>query len=309
MFIEGNPPKGFKPDFESFLFNDERHRLLQSSHGWQSYSIVREDKKKILASVHFHLENGQARSPLKAPFGSVGFSKTLPPAELYEFLRNVGSKLKDSGIRAVQIKNSPQIYDPAASSLLEVLLVNLGFHVRQAEVNAAIIVDERNYDELLEGWELRKLKQAKKAKLTFHEMPIHAISEVYEFIKGCREERQQSLSMTLTELMRTITLFPDDFVLFGVYQNKELAAASISIRVSKHILYNFYSAHPRKMDSLSPVVLLMQGIYHWSQKQKITLIDLGTSALDGQPNFGLLDFKIRLHGVLSAKFTFEKHLQ
>jgi CelD/BcsL family acetyltransferase involved in cellulose biosynthesis len=114
--------------------------------------------------------------------------------------------------------------------------------------------------------------------------------------------------MTLAELMNVIRVYPDRIILFGAYDRQDLAAASISIRVSKRIVYNFYSAHPRKYDFLSPVVMLMQGMYGWSQKHDVGLIDLGTSFLDGQPNYGLLDFKLRLSGIPSTKLTFEKDL-
>ena len=114
--------------------------------------------------------------------------------------------------------------------------------------------------------------------------------------------------MTLDELMKVVAVYPDGIILFGAYQGHELAAASISLRVSKRIVYNFYSAHLRKFDFLSPVVMLMEGIYGWSQKHHVELIDLGTSSLEGQPNFSLLDFKLRLGGNPSAKLTFEKLL-
>jgi hypothetical protein len=306
--VEGVPPKGFKADFESFLFNDERYRLLQSPSGWRSFCLLREDKKKLLAWIHFHVENQIARSPFKAPFGSVEYSKSLSPKDLYEFLRNVESRLRAQGVRRIAIKNALKAYHPVSSSLLEVLLLNLGYHISQAEIGAAIAVGEMKYDQIIEGWELRKLKQGKKAKLVFHEIPLTRIEEVYDFILSCRKERQQSLSMTLPELMRTVNSIPKNFILFGVDHQKKLAAASISVRVSKKIVYNFYSAHPRKMDFISPVVSLMQGIYRWAQRHHVEWIDLGTSAVDGQPNFGLLDFKIRLSGVLSGKFSFEKDL-
>ena len=308
-FIEGAPPKGFKPDFESFLFNDEQHRLLQSPHGWQSYGLVREDKKKVLAVIHFYLENQIARSPYKAPFGSVEFSKTLQPKDLYDFLKSMENSLKNRGIKSIEIKNLPGAYQPVSSSLLEVLLLNLGYHIQNAEISTSIAVLETKYDQRIEGWELRKLKQGKKAKLTFQEIPISWMGAVFEFIRACRAERQQSLSLTFAELTKTMAAFPENFILFGVYHRRELAAASISIRVNHRILYNFYSAHPRKLDSLSPVVTLMQGIYSWSQKKHIELIDLGTSALGDQPNFNLLDFKLRLSGSPSAKFTFKKDLR
>jgi hypothetical protein len=307
-FIEGPLPKGFKSDFESFLFNEEQHRSLQSPGEWQSYSLVDQERKKALASVHFHLQNHTASSPFKAPFGSVEFSRKLLPKDLYQFLSQTEESLRNRGIRKIQIKNPPASYRPASSSVLEVLFLNLGYRILDAEISAAIVVDDAKYDQKIEAWELRKLKQGKKAKLRYLEMPISNIESIYGFILACRNERQQTLSMALAELMKIVTVYPERIVLFGVYHGQELAAASISIRVSKRIVYNFYSAHPRKFDFLSPVVMLIQGMYGWSHKHHIELIDLGTSSLEGQPNFSLLDFKLRLSGLPTTKLTFEKDL-
>ena len=307
-FIEGPLPKGFRSDFESFLFNEEQHRCLQSPKEWQSYHLVQEEDKKAAAAIHFHLQNHTASSPFKAPFGSVEFSEKLAIKDLYEFLKQTEQSLSSKGIRKIHIKNPPASYRPS-SSVLEVLLLNLKYRILQAEISTAIVVDGTEYDQKIEAWEVRKLKQVKKEKLRFQEIPISEIEAVYGFVLACRHERQQSLSMALEELMKVVAVYPGRIILFGVYHDQALAAASISIRVNNRIVYNFYSAHPRKFDFLSPVVRLMQGIYEWSQEHGIELIDLGTSSLEGQPNFGLLDFKLRLCGRPSSKLTFGKDLQ
>jgi hypothetical protein len=54
--------------------------------------------------------------------------------------------------------------------------------------------------------------------------------------------------------------------------------------------------------------MLIEGMYGWCQQQGIKLLDLGTSALDSQPNFSLLDFKLRLGAHPTAKLTFVKDL-
>jgi hypothetical protein len=310
-FFEGPLPKGFKFDFESFLFNEERHRHAQSGGDlrWVTFYLLRTEGKKIVAVIHFFVSDGIALSPFKAPFGSVEFSKKIVAKDLFEFLGNVEEALKSKGVDAIRIKNPPASYGQASSSLLEVLLLNLGYRVDNAEINTAIAVNKTKYDQKVEAWEIRKLRQAEKAKLKFKEVPISLLGEIYEFIHSCRIERNQSLSMILPELMNVANACSGSISLFGVYQQAELAAASISIRVNERILYNFYSAHPRKFDELSPVVILIQGIYGWSQKQDVELIDLGTSALDGLPNFGLLDFKLRLGGQPSTKFCFVKELR
>jgi hypothetical protein len=97
-------------------------------------------------------------------------------------------------------------------------------------------------------------------------------------------------------------------VLFGVFQDDKVVAASIAIRVTTQVLYNFYCDHDNQYDAVSPVVFLIEGIYQYCASQKIPLLDLGTSAVAGKPNFGLLEFKMRLHGQPTAKLTFQKNI-
>jgi hypothetical protein len=120
--------------------------------------------------------------------------------------------------------------------------------------------------------------------------------------RGAKANNQHDVG----EIKTVCDHFPDKFHLFGVFDNNALAAASISIVLNNAVLYNFYSAHARQYDALSPVVGLMEGIYEFCQGEKIRLIDLGTSALQGRPNFTLLDFKLNLGATPTQKLTFEK---
>jgi CelD/BcsL family acetyltransferase involved in cellulose biosynthesis len=115
--------------------------------------------------------------------------------------------------------------------------------------------------------------------------------------------------MTFDQLNLTVQKFDRHFHCFGVYHDDRLIAASICIRESKYNLYNFYSAHSKESDSLSPIVYLISELYAWCQHNKIKLLDLGTSALGGKPNFSLIDFKLRLGATPSMKLTFEKELR
>jgi hypothetical protein len=306
-FHQGEIPKGFKIDFEPSLFNLIRHRLTQGE-SWISFHLIQKEKKKVFASSYFHKDQHSAVSPLRAPFGSIEFSDLLPIQDLFDFYNQIENKLREEGIEKIIIKNPPDGYTGQKAAVRNTLLFNKGFRVIDAELSALIQIDRSGFEDKIETWEKRKLNQAKKAGLRFHELPLTSLSDIYEFVKNCRAEKNQQLSMPLDDLAGMCAACKHDVFIFCVLQGKELAAASISIRVNKHVLYNFYSAHPKKFDSLSPVVLLMRGMYAWSYKHDFKQIDLGTSAQGGKPNFGLLDFKMRIGGVLSTKLTFEKDL-
>ncbi len=260
-----------------------------------------------MAQVSFHIEGRKAMTPLRAPFGSFLYSDSLSPQILYDFVQHCELELRAKGINSVTVGEPPLFYRKSGE-LIQTILLNLNYSISKAELSSGIKIDHFSFEEKIEAWEKRKLKQAKVKGLQFRPLPLTELGNVYQTIHKCRSQRGHSLSMTLEELAGTVDVFKDSFLLFGTFLNQELAAASIAIRVSDRILYNFYSGHLKKYDSISPVVFLTGGMYKYCSSHKINLLDLGTSSLNGQPNFSLLDFKLRLGGVPSMKLTFEKAL-
>lgn len=306
--IEGSFPKGFEIDYDPFVFNTEAHRKLQSAKGWHSFHLVRKDKKKILASIHFCVKDGLALSPASAPFGSLELSPTITTSQLFEFIGFCEKKLIDFGVERIEIKSYPEQYNISQHNTLTVLFFNHQFSIKNAELGACIKIEDRSFNEIIDSWENRKLRQAIKSGLKFKSIKNSEMDKIYDFILSCRLERGQGLSMTLKDLNKTFKKLNSHFILFGVYQHDELVAAAITIKVNTKILYNFYSAHSKTSEKLSPIVLLIDGIYSWCVKHHIDLLDMGTSALGGRPNFSLIDFKLRLGAIPSMKLTFEKEL-
>ena len=134
------------------------------------------------------------------------------------------------------------------------------------------------------------------------------LEEVYIFIARCREVQSRKLSLSWEQLKRIADAFPDWFTVFAIYQQDVLVAASINIVVTKDILYNFYGAHDRQFNKYSPVVMLMNALYAYCQSNGFVYLDLGTSATGHEPNFSLLDFKMRLGARSTQKLTFQKTL-
>ncbi len=307
-FHEGELPPSYKPVLHQVLFNTAVHRMEQSATGWHSYYLLKDQSSHAWAEVHFCVLNEEARSPHKAPFGSFQFHNLLNMEQRYHFIQNVEQALLNRGVKMIVIKNPPQFYSPSDVSALEVMLLNRGYSVRHAEIGAAISVTTKRFEGGLHTWEKRKLKQARQAGIKCKHLPLSKVKEVYRFIASCREEKRQPLSMTESELMEVVQANASHFHLFANYQGKALAAAAITIHTGHQVLYTFYYAHAIQYDSVSPVVSLMQYIYQWAKKHNFQLIDLGTSHLDDEPNFPLLDFKLHLGAKPSSKLTFEKIL-
>lgn len=307
-FISGPFPTDFKPDYDVTLFNTAAHQKTQSETGWISFHLIHKDKKKVLASISLCILDKIAFSPLKAPFGGFETSKSVTTAQLYDFVAYYEKKLKEKHVKKILVKCAPEQYQSKQHNITSVIFFNHQYQVTVAELGACLKVSETPFIDKIDPWEKRKLKQAVKAGLDFKAISLRHIDSVYEFIFQCRVERGQSLSMTFKELNRTVDALKSNFVCFGVYHEKKMVAASISIKVNKSILYNFYSGHSRASDALSPIVFLLDGIYAWCNLHHFSLLDLGTSAWGGKPNFSLIDFKLRLGATPTMKLAFEKEI-
>jgi len=308
IFHEGSLPSGYRFGFEPAVFHQPAHRKLQAATGWTTFHAFSRTRDEVVATVAFHVDNGTASCCVKSPFGTADFVDDLAPKVLYDFLVYAEDQLRAAGATRIVMKNYPLAYHYGKGSLLTTFLLNLGYTVSDAEAGAVIDVLPEELEERMHPWEKRKLRKAQQSGIQFREMPLDNVGEIYLFILGCRKQKGHSLSMTLPELKETLQAFPKHFALFGAFQFDVMVAASIAIHVNDRILYNFYSAHQQEFDSFSPAVFLIANIYKYCRTNEIALLDLGTSAWEGKPNFSLLDFKLHLGAQPTTKLTFEKQL-
>ncbi|HEY0655030.1 MAG TPA: hypothetical protein VGD65_17955 [Chryseosolibacter sp.] len=307
-FHEGKLPSAYRYNFEQRLFNTEGYRLLQSSNDWKSFYVLNESELLVQAEIHFHVKNGIAKSSVQSPFGGIEGSDNVNPKTLFHFIEFVIGGLLSAGCRKVIIIGPPLLYHPERQSMLQTFLLNLGFSVLTAEISSIIKISDKPFSEILHNRKRRKLNQSLTANLDFRLLQHNSLEQVYEFIEAHRKLKEYELSISLHHLAQSVAQLGDAYILFGVYENRNLVAASVAVRVSKNILYHFISDHVKKIDEARPALILMNGIYEYCQREKINMLDLGTSATDGLPNFKLIKFKTELGGQLTPKLTFTKQL-
>ena len=305
-FGQERPPE-YGLGFESWLFHHEQHLAIQSEGAaWTNYYILDNKHKRVEGHFPILIKEQNAYSPFRATFGSLQCSAELSVKVVYDFLAYVILDLRTVGVRSLTIKTPPDSYHPYTAPIINTCLSNLGFEV-QAEIGSTLSAGA-DFSRSINEYQRRRLKQAVSAGLQFEQIQLQALQENYEFIRACREERGYHLAIDFPTLKKTVNAFPGKFYLFRVTNDETVNAAAIIIDVGNGILYNFHSAHPRSMDSLSPVVMLIEGIHRFCSANSYSMLDLGTSAIDGIPNFGLLDFKLGLGGIPTMKFIFTKSL-
>lgn len=305
VFHAGKLPSDYRYAFEEALFNSAAFRELQAR-DWTSCYILHPDTLTIHGHVHFHVQDGVAQTPLRAPFGSAEFSRELPAATLYDFLEFAELQLAGAGVTEIIVKDPPDAYAPERAALVHAFFHTRGYTAIAADLGSVIPVSGRRFADLVNARKRWRLRQSRSHASRFAQLGNDAQRAVYDFIAACRRSKQYRLSMTADELRQAIDRFPERYRLFGVYAGDALVAASVTVHISEGILYHFISDHVRNTGSFSPGLLLMEGIYQYCQTKGVGLLDLGTSVVDAKPKFKLFNYKRELGAKPTIKFTFRK---
>ena len=297
--------------FESFLYLRPDHQALQpATSPVLSFYLENAAAGRTVAQLHVSLEDrpGLARSPAQAPFGGVQLAVGVSVAHLHGLLETTEQVLRRRGISEIALRGYPFAYDPAGAAVLAETLRQRGYRVALAEQNYCLD-PRRPYEANLHPSERRRLHKCRRYGLHFEQEPPFLLPAAYEFIRACRQERGQELSLPLERLQELFRHFPKEHFLFSVRQSDGgWAALTVAIQVHETVLYNFYPASPLRCNALSPVVLLNEGLHAFAQASGITALDLGTSTLDSGPNASLLRFKRHLGGVAGLRLSWKKDL-
>jgi len=306
-FKEGIPEK-FQTDFDTGIFYQQEHLLIQSPQGLRSFVMMNESNKQIKAIVHFHIRGEIAWSPLRSPYGSYLFSKNISEEGLGEFVDFTESKLGESGVKSIILKSPPETYSPREHQLLNQVLMKRCYQADHEEMSAIIAVTDKSFESGLHRSEKKRLRKCRESDLVFTMASPDQLPVIYKFLRACKKKKGYVISMTLEELTKVFLVFPEHFFLSQVTLRDELVAANISIKVNESVLYNFYHDHRDAFDLLSPVVFLNEGLYRFCQQHGFKMLDLGTSMLQRGVNHSLLNFKLRLGALPSRKLILVKNI-
>ena len=297
--------------FEPFLYLRPEHQALAPAAGSMlSFYLEAPAAGRTVAQLHIALDEakGLARSPAQAPFGAVQLAGGIGANSLHQLLEVAEAELRRLGIGQLLLRGYPFAYDPAGAATLAEVLRQRGYRVALAEQNYHLD-PALPYETHLHPSERRRLHKCRRHGLHFEQEPPLLLPAAYAFIQACRQERGQSLSLSLERVQELFRRFPREHFLFSVRQpDGGWAALTVAIRVGERVLYNFYPASPLRCNALSPVVLLNEGLHAFAQASDLTVLDLGTSSLDSGPNDSLLRFKRHLGGVAGLRLTWEKSL-
>lgn len=264
---------------------------------------------RVVASVHFTpTAEGLWRSPARGTFAGFAFQSDLRTENLFAFYDAVETTLKDQGSKRLEVLPAPMAHNPTSFANELYLLRARGYKMTHCDLNHSLTVDARSLSDRMTYGNQKRLRKCQREGLEAVQLPLSALPDVYEALAVNRESNGHTMSMTVAQLQTMAVTFPDAIVLFGIEDGDHLAASAVCLWLSSTVLYVLYWGDRPGYSSLSPVVSLANAIYAYCQAQGAELLDVGTSTVDLDPNFGLIQFKRGLGFTESLKIRMLKNL-
>ncbi len=299
-------PKGCQIKYTSFLYSQSTFLKTNNDLPHLHYYWFDTKSNSALAHVAFALEEGEAISPAKAPFGGIEFSNELPVQDLYTFIIFFEKDLQERKVKFLRFGQPPENHQNQV--VLNKTLSDLSYKIKEERIFQGIPIEEGQLSPKMANMEQRRLRKCEKAGFEFKALGQHRLSKTYDVINGWRNAAHKPLSMSWQEIVDSRKANPNAYLPFAILDGDKLVAATIAIQVSESILYNFYPAHNPDYQKFSPMVMLINGLYAWSQSAGIDLIDLGSSYVDGKMSKSLFRFKSHVGGEESRALVFRKAL-
>lgn len=306
-----NPLEAAIPPFSQpgFFFNNAEHLCQQSQQPFCVITAQNQTTGKTEARCAFFIEDNRAISPAGAPFGSVEFGQSLPDSVLSRLIDALVDEAQSFGVSTLRLVNYPNCYAPEEARRLKEQLLQRGFRVAASHQNYFLPVTDDSFETRIHPSERRRLRKCRQAGFRFQHSCCPDLDAVMSFLVKAYQQRGYKLTLPPDRLRNLLHSFPNQFLIFTVWDNTTIAALTVAIRVRADILYNFLPAFSPIYHNYSPMVMLTEGLFSYCQQHKIQLLDLGVS-LDGNhyPKPSLMRFKRNLGAHESPKLVFEKAL-
>lgn len=239
--------------------------------------------------IHFTKKEDELISLDKSSFGGFITNQNTKREDLTDTVTESINWSRANGITSIIVKLFPDRYHPETSTISNEILVSFGFKVLYNDVAQVIDVTEEPLS--LNIHRRRRLKQCIDAGYRFKQLELDRIDEAYPLFVQSREQKGYPLTMSLSDFQESFKKFPNDYLLFGVYDHNAIIATCVCVIVSSDILYTFFIGDNILYRKASPVTQLINGVYEFAKSAYFRMVDLGISTDKGILNPGLHSFK------------------
>lgn len=279
------------------------------------------NKSKVDEIIYLIFNNGKNRfglvggikdKTLKFPFSAsfCCFSE-ITPENRTSYYQDAISALnlfaKENNIVNIQINTPPLFYNFSHITKMQNALLNNGYVIKDYDINFEYYLEDfdENYLSKIHRNARKNYNNAKNSNLIFKK--TDDIKNVYNVIKTNRESRGFPLWMSLNDVINTAEIIKSDYFIIKSQNGINYASALVH-HIKDDIVRVVYWGNTPESEAFRPINFLSFNLFDYYKKQGKKVIDIGTSTLYSQPNYGLCDFKESIGCKCSPKLNFSIEL-
>lgn len=249
-------------------------------------------------------DSDMLRSPFSAPFGGL----CANGGQRIKYYDEAVCLLKDYGVsqqKDVDIALPPSIYNKVDIVKQLSSLSRYG-SVRWMDVNCYFNLSHFDcYKEVMKTNARKNLACGMRNDYVFRHVASEdrdGVMAAYNVIKVNRKERGHALRMSLENVLDTIAIVPADFFLLSL-DGVDVASAMV-FDVTDDISQVIYWGNIQEYSHLRPMNVLAYRLFEYYHAANKRILDIGPSSVDGEPDYGLIDFKESVGCELDGKYHF-----
>lgn len=291
------------------LFNDERYQRCRLNADDTFFRYDHFTGTRLVGTVAGVASNGVLECGHGAPFGGIDFVRKREQLDVViDLLKGLWKDLSAKGIKELKIRARPNYFGENESAVAFGLL-NIGAHIESCELSLGIRVDQfdqvEQYFSSLSDSARNMIRQALKVEMAFE--PAVTVSEwqsCFDLLVEVRRRRGAAFKLSFEYLMKLRELFGHRLVMHRLLHGANLASTALVYRVAPQWDYVVSWGDEIQYRRYRVMNLMAYHIVQLAILERVTVIDMGISSVDGVPDNNLIQFKRSIGGTAALRTNF-----
>jgi hypothetical protein len=291
------------------LFNDERYQRLNMREDQRLFRYDHVVGGGIVGTLAGVISGDVLECGHSAPFGGIDFTRPgLFVGTIADLLRTACGRAGAEGVREILIRARPSYLGEDENGVAFVLM-NMGGALESCELSLGLEpwryrVPE-DYQAALKSSARRRMRHGLEAGLTFGSAESAAEwAACFELLAEARRRRGVQLSISFDYVMALRGVFGQRVAMFRLLQGDQLAGAALVYRVMRDRDYVVAWGDDTRYRRSGVMNVMAYQLVRAAIAQRVGVIDLGISSVDGVPDDGLIQFKRNIGAATGLRLNF-----
>ena len=301
------------------IFHKQKFLSYHVDRKFQDFSLLFKKRGKIIAVFPAAIQKEGSKKILfshpGASFGGLVY-QNLSFEDCWSIIDLIEKTASENQLDDIFIIQPPNIFNKYQNNeIVDYCLRRKKYNTSENYLSSVLLL-ENNINE-----QLKKIARNKNRSEAYYDNLItknklrfewvECFDDFYPILTKNKEKHDSKPTHSLEELKKLKSLFPNEILQLMLYNNQKPIGGMTIFKANQNSAIIFYSMFDYAYNAMQPIILLMQYLIKWAQKNHIGAIDYGISHQpnDNDPlalNKSLIKFKEEFGCFASIRNTYRK---